>query len=506
MKPVRAKDVIIRVSLFCFILPFLCSLIFASVLYTGKIPGAALLPLTPVLMMIIYFIAHKKLIPAVAWVNGWILVILVAVLSLTMFLSMGALNGMTSLTGLMSVPLYLGLLLMLQIDRYSMAYLMIIICAFTAFVSSVLLQEETRKRGAKILKFAAAFTLVTVLLGGLDIYMYQHRAMGVGFSPLHGWSDRDYEYYAVSSETSLLPAPGHTASFTIEDPDEMPVMGGESCYPMYAAVAKAVYKDIDIIEREYAAAAEAEPESRNHGRIVTVSDSAAAFSRLIGGDGSEGGRIDLYFGLRPSSEQLNEAKSNQADLRITPIGREAIVFFVDPDNPVTDLSSEEIRKIYRGDIKNWSELGGKKQKLIAYMGPENAASEAMLQIFMGEEDSEEAKDYEPVDSMEKLLNHVAQNSAVGDDGFSFGYLNAELTGADNVRLLSIDGVEPTPENIENGSYPLSVDLCLITRADSENPNVQKMIDFCLSEEGQELIGKSGYAGIAKKTNEQEKAR
>ena len=51
------------------------------------------------------------------------------------------------------------------------------------------------------------------------------------------------------------------------------------------------------------------------------------------------------------------------------------------------------------------------------------------------------------------------------------------------------------ENIKNGTYPLSVDLCLISRKNDPNPNVQKMIDFMLSDTGQEIVEKTGYAGV-----------
>lgn len=64
-------------------------------------------------------------------------------------------------------------------------------------------------------------------------------------------------------------------------------------------------------------------------------------------------------------------------------------------------------------------------------------------------------------------------------------------------MLSVDGVYPSLENIENGSYPLVTDVCLITRKDESNPNVQKMIDFILSDTGQEIVRKTGYAGVAK---------
>lgn len=63
-------------------------------------------------------------------------------------------------------------------------------------------------------------------------------------------------------------------------------------------------------------------------------------------------------------------------------------------------------------------------------------------------------------------------------------------------MLSVDGVYPSLDNIENGSYPLVTDVCLITRKNESNPYVQKMIDFILSDDGQKIVRETGYAGIS----------
>lgn len=73
----------------------------------------------------------------------------------------------------------------------------------------------------------------------------------------------------------------------------------------------------------------------------------------------------------------------------------------------------------------------------------------------------------------------------------------ELNQEKGVKMLSIDGVYPTIANIENGAYPLTTDVCLITRKNETNPNVQKMIDIILSDDGQEIIRRTGYAGLGK---------
>ena len=80
-------------------------------------------------------------------------------------------------------------------------------------------------------------------------------------------------------------------------------------------------------------------------------------------------------------------------------------------------------------------------------------------------------------------------------GYSFRYFVEELNQEKDVKLLSIDGVYPSIENIENGSYPLVTNVCLITRKDETNPYVERMKEFILSEQGQSIVEQTGYSRI-----------
>ncbi|MDV2887769.1 substrate-binding domain-containing protein, partial [Alkalihalophilus pseudofirmus] len=71
------------------------------------------------------------------------------------------------------------------------------------------------------------------------------------------------------------------------------------------------------------------------------------------------------------------------ELVMTPIGKEAFVFFVNPKNSVNDLQVSEIKGIYSGNIKNWSKLGGKNDRIIAFQRPKNSGSQTLLEKIMG---------------------------------------------------------------------------------------------------------------------------
>ena len=95
--------------------------------------------------------------------------------------------------------------------------------------------------------------LMVILLGGcFDTYLYMNRPSvkygGHGFKYMHGYSSTDFSDYTVYSDNSKLAVLKEGSNLIIENEEDMPILdGAEACYPLYAAFAKAVYKDIDII-------------------------------------------------------------------------------------------------------------------------------------------------------------------------------------------------------------------------------------------------------------------
>jgi phosphate transport system substrate-binding protein len=91
-------------------------------------------------------------------------------------------------------------------------------------------------------------------------------------------------------------------------------------------------------------------------------------------------------------------------------------------------------------------------------------------------------------------NDQGYRNAVNAIGYSLKYFT-DMTKTKGVKLLAINGVEPTPENIANGSYPLTQEFYIVARKGDIAPNVQKLIDWFLSEQGQTLIKDVGYVPL-----------
>lgn len=129
---------------------------------------------------------------------------------------------------------------------------------------------------------------------------------GHGFDYMHGYSSTDLTGYHVYDGDKLVKL-NHEPEFMIENIEEMPILdGAEACYPVYTAIAKTLYKDIDKIEqeikdldnRDWTELSQEERDYRvTNGRVVTFTNTKDGYYRLIDG------YVDLFIGARPSSDQ-----------------------------------------------------------------------------------------------------------------------------------------------------------------------------------------------------------
>lgn len=439
-----------------------------------------------------YTLYRKKEDSSIPIINIVYLVILSCSLTILMLITKGNINSplMLYLEVLMA-PFFPLIVIHSLNGTREILFITVFASVIIETVVSILNNKQILSKGW-IRKGLISFAGIFIVLGIVNVRLYYNRPEirygGHGFDYMNGYSSTDFSDYMVYSSNSKLAILDHEASLQIEKQEDMPIMdGAEACYPLYASVAKAVYKGIDTIEKN-----QTQKESYNNGTIVTFTNTVDGIYRLTIGE------VDMFYGARPSKEQINEAKEMGVEFEVTPIGKEAFVFFVESDNPVSDISSNQIKQIYHGDIVNWADVGGENQKIKAFQRPKNSGSQTMMEYFMGDTDLKKPETYEVVSSMEGVVSHVAQyNNEEGALGYSFRYFIEGLNQEKNVKILSVDGVAPTIENIKNGTYPLSTNLCLITRKNNINPNVEKVIEFMLSEDGQYLVEKTGYAPISK---------
>lgn len=182
-----------------------------------------------------------------------------------------------------------------------------------------------------------------------------------------------------------------------------------------------------------------------------------------------------------SSRALKTDEAEKLDARVVAI--DGIAVIVNNDNPVSDLTIEQIEKIYTGNVDNWSEIGGKDSPIVC-IGRE-AASGTRDGFESITDTKDKCKYSQELTSTGDVIQTVASNPN------AIGYASIASVG-DNVKTVSVDGVFPTEETVLNGSYRIQRDFLLVTRNNKELTGVAKdFYDFCLSDEAEKLIRKAG---------------
>lgn len=207
------------------------------------------------------------------------------------------------------------------------------------------------------------------------------------------------------------------------------------------------------------------------------------------------GSKDLIFVTSPSEEELNLAAEKNVELEVIPIVSEAFVFLTHKDNPVKGLSVDQIRSIYEGKITNWSEVGGPNEAIKAFQRPVNSGSQTgFLELVMKGATPMEPPKEQIIAEMGMLIDVVASyENKMASIGYSYYYFVIDMWGNEAVKLLEVDGVYPDAESISSKAYPLTTAYYAVIRKDSSKDSPERrVIEYILSEEGQQLMEESGY--------------
>lgn len=171
----------------------------------------------------------------------------------------------------------------------------------------------------------------------------------------------------------------------------------------------------------------------------------------------------------------------------TAIGYDAIAVFVHKNNPVKDLSKEQVKGIFTGKIKNWKDVGGKNAPITPnteIAGEKRATMLAFQEMAM--DNAPYGAGFKEIDFPRDQIVDVAKNEN-SICSVSFGLLAAvsgDLRG--NVKAVTVNGIAPSDANIQSGAYLISRPLLLVTQGLPKG-DVKKFIDFMLSAEGQKIV-------------------
>lgn len=210
------------------------------------------------------------------------------------------------------------------------------------------------------------------------------------------------------------------------------------------------------------------------------------------------GKVDVIFAAEISEEDKAYAAQQGVELNIIPATSSAFVFIVNSENPVDELTFDEIQRIYTGEITNWSQVGGEDAPIIPYQRPTGSGSQtAMLSLVMQDKQISEPPLKQIQAEMGQLIDAIAEyDNADTAIGYSYFYYVNTMYKKETIKMLAVDGVEPTIETIKNGTYPIYTNGYIVTRGDeAEDSPASRWVEAVLSERGSRIIEAAGYVPV-----------
>lgn len=231
---------------------------------------------------------------------------------------------------------------------------------------------------------------------------------------------------------------------------------------------------------------------------LNYSNTHPAYVKLINDE------VDLILVTEPSKEELELAQQKGVELEVIPVVKEGFVFYVNSENKIDNLTTEQIQKIYTGEITNWKDVGGDDKAITPYQRPVNSGSQTgMLSLVMNGLNLMEPLKENLVGTMEEIVNLVSDyKNGRNAIGYSYYYYattmfeSIDKTVASNIKLLGIDGVEPNNKTIQDSSYPFTTAYYIvINKADGEDSLARILANQMLSARGQQVAEEAGYVPV-----------
>ena len=209
------------------------------------------------------------------------------------------------------------------------------------------------------------------------------------------------------------------------------------------------------------------------------------------GSGSSAGIEAVLAGscdLGLSSRELSDDELSQGAVANV-IAKDGVAVVVNPANPVTELTSEQIAKIFTGEITNWSELGGEDAEIAVFGRDAASGTRSAFEEILGIEDK--CAYLNEYSSTGDVIGNVASNPN------AIGYASLSAV-KDSVKALTVGGVAPSEETVLDGTYTIQRPFVLATRTgEALSEAAQAFFDFATSADANEIIAAAGAVPVAK---------
>lgn len=403
-------------------------------------------------------------------------------------------------------PAYLIVNLLLALIGYGGLMPVHELSAASGFVLGFVCWDIKHRRfsGSTIARWAGGFLIAAAASSWLFIGIANQMQIQDGIAKLRygeagmktDLTEYDLSKMAPFKKNNGLAALDHKPQLSFTDLNEMPRLDGATAlYPVYAAFAETVYEGLAEWNRNNAAtetrrnlyvSADDFPYS-----IVMCTTTPNAYENLIRK------KADIVIVAEPSQAQLETVRASQDEFVMTPLGSDAFVFFANQNNPVENLSVQQIRDIYTGKITSWREVGGKNLDILPYQRPQDSGSQTTMQkkVMKGLEMIEPDTITRAVGMGEVISKVASYRNSKNALGYTFMYYASSMVKDKRIKYLAVDGIKPSPDTIRDGTYPFTGHFYAVTLKSNTNPQVQRMLDWMTSPEGQELVEKTGYVPV-----------
>ena len=270
---------------------------------------------------------------------------------------------------------------------------------------------------------------------------------------------------APASSVSELPP---TTLFTVEDFPKLD--GSTACIPLMAQM----MADTTGIDLEVAQSG------------ISVSTTAYAWENfgLYPDEDYTARMLVVYEAPDYVKEELKEAN---AQLEQKPIGRDALVFIVNENNPVKSLTRQQLKDIYAGKITNWKDVGGDDGEIVLVGREAGSGTRDGFESIVDVKDS--------CKYAQELTATGAVISAVEANPLAIGYASLSAVG-DTVAMVTVEGVECSEDTVKDGSYKIQRPFVFVTNKSAAlSEQAQAFVDFATSKDAADLIRTAGAVPV-----------
>ncbi|MDZ8026038.1 MAG: phosphate ABC transporter substrate-binding protein [Nostoc sp. SerVER01] len=210
--------------------------------------------------------------------------------------------------------------------------------------------------------------------------------------------------------------------------------------------------------------------------------------------GSSRGIADARTGVANIGMASRSLKDEEKDLQAFAIARDGIGIIVHKENPVKSLLNQQVIDIYTGKINNWQQVSGKNAPITVV---NKAEGRSTLELFLGyfKLKNSDIKSSVVIGDNQQGIKTVAGNpNAIGY--VSIGTAEFSINNGDPIKLLPLNGIAATTENVKNGKFPLSRPLNLVTKTQPQGLN-RAFIEFAQSPQVYDIVKKQDFVPVSK---------